>query len=157
MKPALPEAARSSRGLVIRLACISGGTELCPQARAAARVVRPPVQALLVQLEPGPALVLNHLGDLLAWTDGYDRLARPLGILDDEEPNLAWFVFTDARARAAFPDWDDIADASPASTPRPGARLTTPAPWPTGSLMSPAPSSPAAGPFSPSGAGEPAC
>jgi len=65
---------------------------------------------LLEQLEPAPAFVLNHLADLLAWTEGYDRLARPLGIFDAAEPNLLWFTFTDVRARSAYPDWDDIAD-----------------------------------------------
>lgn len=77
------------------LAVISNGTELCPQTTAAARAVRPTVQAMLDQLEPAPAFVLNHLADLLAWTEGYDRLARPLGILDGDEPNLAWFTFVD--------------------------------------------------------------
>lgn len=92
------------------LATISNGTELCPQARAAARVVRPAVRAVLDQLEPAPAVVINHVSDLLAWTEGYDRLARPVGILDGDEPNLMWFTFADQRARTAFPDWDDIAD-----------------------------------------------
>lgn len=111
---ALADALRMSEddlGHLRALACISGGAELCPQARAAARTVRPPVRALLDQLEPAPGFVVNHLGDLLAWTDGYERLARPVGILDGNEPNLVWFVFADERARAAFPDWDDIADA----------------------------------------------
>jgi len=31
-------------------------------------------------------------------------------VLDSDEPNLAWFIFADQRARAAYPDWDDIAD-----------------------------------------------
>ena len=97
------------------LAVISNGTELCPQTTAAARAVRPTVQAMLDQLEPAPAFVLNHLADLLAWTEGYDRLARPLGILDGAEPNLVWFTFADDRARAAYPDWDDIADEQVAS------------------------------------------
>lgn len=92
------------------VAFLSNGTELCPQSRAAARAVRPTVRAMLEQLEPGAAFVLNHMSDLLAWTEGYDRLARPLGILDGEEPNLLWFTFADERARAAFPDWDDVAD-----------------------------------------------
>lgn len=92
------------------LATLSNGTELCPQAREAARAVRPTVQAMLERLEPAPAFVLNHLAALLAWTDGYDRLARPLGILDGGEPNLLWFTFADERARAAYPDWDDVAD-----------------------------------------------
>ena len=72
--------------------------------------MRPTVQAVLERLEPAPAFVVNHLGDLLAWTDGYERLARPLGILDGDEPNLLWFTFGDERARTAFPDWDDVAD-----------------------------------------------
>lgn len=93
-----------------QLAFVSNGTELCPHARAAARAVRPTVRAMLEQLEPAPAFVINHLTDLLAWTDGYDRLARPLGVLDGDEPNLAWFTFADERARAAYPGWDDVAD-----------------------------------------------
>lgn len=93
-----------------KLSVLSQGTELCPRARAAARKVRPAVQAMLDRLEPTPAFVLNHVADLLAWTDGYDRLARPLGILDGEQPNLVWFTFADERALTAFPDWDDVAD-----------------------------------------------
>jgi transcriptional regulator with XRE-family HTH domain len=93
-----------------QLAVISNGVELCPQAMAAARTVRPTVLAMLEHLEPAPAFVVNHLADLLAWTQGYERLARPLGILDGDEPNLLWFTFADERARAAFPDWDDVAD-----------------------------------------------
>jgi transcriptional regulator with XRE-family HTH domain len=96
------------------LSVISHGAALCPQARETARNVRPTVRATLDQLEPAPAFVVNHLGDLLAWTDGYDRLARPLGILDGDEPNLLWFTFADERARTAYVDWDDIADAQAA-------------------------------------------
>lgn len=93
-----------------QLSLISNGTELCPGATGAAHAVRPPVQAVLDQLDPAPAFVLNHLGDLLTWTEGYDRVARPLGILDGDEPNLVWFTFTDERARVAYPGWDHVAD-----------------------------------------------
>ena len=93
-----------------RLAVVSNGTELCPQARPAARALRPSIRAVLERLEPTPAFVVNHLGDLLGWTEGYDRLARPLGVLDGPEPNLVWFTFADDRARTAYPDWDDLAD-----------------------------------------------
>ena len=92
------------------LAAVSHGTALCPRSRPAARSVRPTVLALLDQLEPAPAFVINHLTDLLAWTTGYERLAAPLGILDGDAPNLVSFTFTDERARTAYPDWDDIAD-----------------------------------------------
>lgn len=94
-----------------RFAVVAGGAELCPTARPAARTVRPTVRAILAQLEPAPAYVANHLSDLLAWTDGYQRLAGPLGLLDDEQPNLLWFTFDDERSRAAYPDWAGIADA----------------------------------------------
>jgi len=97
-------------GYLRRLAAVSNGTELCPRSKPAARSVRPNIQALLDRLEPSPAFVVNHLGDLLGWTEGYERLARPLGVLDAEAPNLLWFTFTDERARSAYPDWEDIAD-----------------------------------------------
>ncbi|MDQ6928342.1 MAG: helix-turn-helix transcriptional regulator [Actinomycetota bacterium] len=97
-------------GYLRRLSAITNGTELCPQSAPTTRTVRPTVRAMLEQLEPAPAFVINHLSDLLAWTDGYDRLARPLGILDDDEPNLLSFTFADERARDAYADWHDIAD-----------------------------------------------
>ncbi|MGQ0572643.1 MAG: helix-turn-helix transcriptional regulator [Pseudonocardia sp.] len=95
-----------------QLAVVSGGTELmCPHSRPLpARAVRPTLRAVLDQLDPAPAYVLNHLTDLLAWNDGYDRLARPLGVLDTEHPNLLWFTLADERARTTYPDWDDVAD-----------------------------------------------
>jgi transcriptional regulator with XRE-family HTH domain len=76
----------------------------------AARTVRPTVRALLDRLEPTPAVLLNHLSDVLAHTAGYERLAGPIGLLDAANPNLARFLFTDSRARGAYPDWDHIAD-----------------------------------------------
>jgi len=92
------------------MSVVSNGTELCPHARAAARLIRPPVRAMLDRFEPTPAVVINHRSDLLAWNDSYDRLARPVGVLDTDEPNLLRFVFTDERAHAAYPDWSDVAD-----------------------------------------------
>ncbi|MFF6808760.1 helix-turn-helix transcriptional regulator [Streptomyces sp. NPDC012403] len=74
------------------------------------RTVRPTVRMLLERLEPTPAVLLNTLSEALAWTEGYDRLARPLGLLDGDPPNLAKFVLTDERARTAYPDWDRVAD-----------------------------------------------
>ncbi|MET7622439.1 helix-turn-helix transcriptional regulator [Streptomyces sp. NPDC005408] len=74
------------------------------------RTVRPTVQALLDRLEPAPALLINRASEILAWTQAYERLARPIGLLDGSPPNLARFVFTDERARAAYPDWARVAD-----------------------------------------------
>ena len=110
---ALAEALRLSeddRGYLRALAAISNGTELCPTELGTARAVRPTVHAMLDRLEPTPAFVINHLADLLAWTDGYERLARPLGILDGDQPNLLAFTFSDQRSRSAYPDWNEVAD-----------------------------------------------
>jgi transcriptional regulator with XRE-family HTH domain len=74
------------------------------------RVVRPTVQALLDRLEPTPAVLVNRLTEIVAHTAAYERLAGPVGLLDGTPPNLARFVFTDDRARAAYPDWDRVAD-----------------------------------------------
>ncbi|MFI1357779.1 helix-turn-helix domain-containing protein [Streptomyces sp. NPDC020898] len=74
------------------------------------RVVRPAVRAVLDRLEPAPAVLLNRLCEILTCTDAYRRLAGPIGLLDGSRPNLARFVFTDPRARTAYPDWNRVAD-----------------------------------------------
>lgn len=91
------------------LAACDTDKEFCPEVLAPARAVRPTVQALLDGLEPGPAFVLNRLADLLAWTQAYERLVRPLGLLDEDAPNLMRFTFADRRARSAYPDWESVA------------------------------------------------
>lgn len=87
-----------------------GNGAMCPQAQIPAPTVRPTVRALLDRLEPAPALVVDAQDDVLACTTGFRLLAGPSGLLDDEYPNLARFVFTDARARAAFPEWERVAN-----------------------------------------------
>jgi transcriptional regulator with XRE-family HTH domain len=82
----------------------------CRGHAAPARTVRPTVRALLDRLEPAPAVLVNQLSDILAHTAGYERLAGPIGLLDAAAPNQARFVFTDSRARTAYPDWDEVAD-----------------------------------------------
>ena len=86
--------------------------------------VRPTVRALLAQIEPGIAYVTNRLGDLLAYTESFEMLARPAGLLEDPHPNLTRFVFADNRARSLFPEWDRIADerALPLSFGAPSGR-----------------------------------
>jgi transcriptional regulator with XRE-family HTH domain len=74
------------------------------------RAVRPTVQALLDRLEPAPAALVNRLTEIVAHTAAYERLAGPIGLLDGSPPTIARFVFTDERARAAYPDWDRVAD-----------------------------------------------
>lgn len=82
---------------------------ICPAGASPAMAVRPTVRALLDRLEPGPALVVNRLGYVLAATGGYERLAGPVGLLDGQWPNLIRYTFADARARTAYPDWQRVA------------------------------------------------
>ncbi|WP_158891770.1 helix-turn-helix domain-containing protein [Amycolatopsis anabasis] len=94
-----------------RLSKAAGGAALCPTVTPPARSVRPAVRAMLDRFGPGPAVLLNRINDVLAYTAGYEKLAGPVGLLDDAEtPNLARFVFTDDRARALYPEWDRVAD-----------------------------------------------
>ncbi|MGW5385029.1 helix-turn-helix domain-containing protein [Nocardia sp. NPDC003963] len=75
------------------------------------REIRPTVRALLEQLEPAAAVLVNRLTEVLACTAGYRRLMEPTGALDEEHwSNLAHFTFTDPRAREVYPDWDHLAD-----------------------------------------------
>ncbi|RFS82878.1 XRE family transcriptional regulator [Actinomadura spongiicola] len=72
--------------------------------------VRPTVRTLLERLEPTPAILVNRLGEILAWTDAYERLAAPVGLLDGTPPNLVRYTFTHPLARSVYPDWDHVAD-----------------------------------------------
>lgn len=83
---------------------------LCVGDAAPTRTVRPTVRTLLDRLAPDPAVLLNRLDEVVAYTPGYERLMRPTGLLDAEPPNLARFLFTDPRARTAYPDWARVAD-----------------------------------------------
>ncbi|WP_329113203.1 helix-turn-helix domain-containing protein [Streptomyces sp. NBC_01353] len=83
---------------------------MCAVTPGPAREVRATVRALLDRLGPTPAAVVNMLGETVAYTDGYARLAGPVGLLDGDPPNRLRFVFTDPRAREVFPDWDRVAD-----------------------------------------------
>jgi transcriptional regulator with XRE-family HTH domain len=93
------------------LAKITGGACAGRQpAEPPLRAVRPAVRQLLDLLEPGVAMVTNRLGDVLAYTSGFDLVLGAAGVLDPAEPNLTRYVFTDPRARSVFPDWDQVAD-----------------------------------------------
>jgi transcriptional regulator with XRE-family HTH domain len=111
---ALADALRLSveeRGLLRHAAKVTGGGGVpCGAADPPAHLVRATVRALLDRLEPEPAYVVNRLGDILARTSGYERLAGPVGLLDAPRPNLLRYLFTDPRARAAYPDWACVAD-----------------------------------------------
>jgi transcriptional regulator with XRE-family HTH domain len=80
-----------------------------------ATAVRPGIRMVLDRLEPAAALVVNRLSDVLAYTDGFARLAEPLGLLDRKPPNLTRYLFTDPRARDAYPDWDGMANGAAAA------------------------------------------
>lgn len=68
------------------------------------------VQQTLDLLEPGIAFLTNRIGDILAYTTGFEFVMQPAGLLADDYPNPTRFVFTDPNARAVFPDWAHVAD-----------------------------------------------
>jgi transcriptional regulator with XRE-family HTH domain len=92
------------------LAMMNLSAELCPAARPLARAVAPTVKALLAGLNPTPAFVVGPINDVLGWNDAWERLVRPLGLLDDATPNLARHVFLYPSARTVYPDWTAAAD-----------------------------------------------
>ncbi|MFJ6983622.1 MULTISPECIES: helix-turn-helix domain-containing protein [unclassified Streptomyces] len=98
--------------ILLRRLAKEGGVDrvLCSAVAPPDHTVRPSVRALLDRLEPTPAVLLNWVGDIVAHTDGYERLVRPLGLLDGDKPNLVRYLFTDDRARVVFPGWDRLAD-----------------------------------------------
>ncbi|MFE0147335.1 helix-turn-helix transcriptional regulator [Nonomuraea sp. NPDC059007] len=82
---------------------------VCAGAPPLSRTLRPTVEAMLARLAHTPAVVVNQLTEILAHTPAYARLLGPFGLLDDDPPNLARYLFTDPRARDAFPGWTEVA------------------------------------------------
>jgi len=83
----------------------------CTGSAPIVRTVRPAVRSVLDHLDPAAAALFDHTGEVLACTDGYRRLMDPSGLFDEDNGGqLAWYVFTDARAREFYPDWGRVAD-----------------------------------------------
>jgi transcriptional regulator with XRE-family HTH domain len=105
----LCEALRLSGDERVYLYRLTKAGTVCPGfAPPPAQEVRPTIRALLDRLDPGPAILLNRIGDIVAQTKGYARMTDAIGVL--ESPNLVRFMFTDARAKTAYPDWGRVAD-----------------------------------------------
>jgi transcriptional regulator with XRE-family HTH domain len=58
-------------------------------------------------LDPNPAYVTGSSFDILAWNDAAAALFP--GATQSPRPNLARWIFTDAAARDALPDWPVVA------------------------------------------------
>ena len=69
------------------LAMVSESAVLCPAAGSLTRVVAPTVKALLERLGTTPAFVVGPANDVLAWNRAWERLVRPLGMLENAEPS----------------------------------------------------------------------
>lgn len=130
---ALADALRLTAGERVHLHRLVKGADpgfSCTGGAGPNRSVRPTVQALLDRLEPAPAVLLNRLSEVLSCTDGYRQVHGPIGSLDGRQPNFARFVFTDPRARTAFPDWETVADEQVAALKQgPGRSDPTSARW----------------------------
>jgi transcriptional regulator with XRE-family HTH domain len=92
------------------LARVSETAALCPAAGPLTRVVVPTVRALLDRLATTPAFVVGPANDVLAGNRAWGCLVRPLGMLENAEPNLARYVFLNQDARTVYPDWTAAAD-----------------------------------------------
>jgi transcriptional regulator with XRE-family HTH domain len=99
------------RVLLMRLGTIANSGEMCPGVQPPDREVRPAVRLLLASMEPTVAAVVDRSGDVLVRTAAWDRFFEGLGVLDHHPPNLVRYLFTDPRARVAYPAWEVVADA----------------------------------------------
>jgi transcriptional regulator with XRE-family HTH domain len=79
--------------------------ELCPSQGAPSNEVRPTLRTLLDRVNPTPAFVAGRLSDVLAWNESWRTLVTPLGILDEEHPNLARYIFLNPASRRVMSDW----------------------------------------------------
>ena len=84
--------------------------ELCPTGRSLSQL-KPSMLTLLDRLDPTPAFVIDHITDLLAWNQTFDRFMRPTELLDPDPPNLLRYTFLQPASRQAYRDWSATARA----------------------------------------------
>jgi transcriptional regulator with XRE-family HTH domain len=65
------------------------------------------LRAMITQLEPYPASVVNAKYDLIAYNRTYSRLIDNLDALPQQDRNCMWLCFTDPAWRKALLDWED--------------------------------------------------
>jgi transcriptional regulator with XRE-family HTH domain len=65
------------------------------------------LRAMITQLEPYPASVVNAKYDLIAYNRTYGRLIDDLDALPQQDRNCMWLCFTDPAWRKALLDWED--------------------------------------------------
>ncbi len=70
--------------------------------------VTPSLLAMMDQLEPLPACVMNSRYDMLAYNRAYAVLVDDLDTLPPEDHNLMWLLFTHPAWRAAVVDRDEV-------------------------------------------------
>ncbi|MGW2937222.1 helix-turn-helix domain-containing protein [Streptomyces sp. NPDC001156] len=85
---------------------------LFPAPRPVSDETRPTVRTLLNHLDPTPACVFGPICNVVAWNSAWRRVVRPLGLLDEDSPNLIRYHFLNPMARRIFTesDWVDMAD-----------------------------------------------
>jgi transcriptional regulator with XRE-family HTH domain len=92
-----------------------------PRPRAPQAVVRPQLEALIGALRDIPAIVVDRLGNVLAWNSGAAAVVHDFAVLDPGERNLARIYFLDPDARTFYDDWEAVAWASVAHLRRASA------------------------------------
>ncbi|MEV8095456.1 helix-turn-helix transcriptional regulator [Kitasatospora sp. NPDC085879] len=92
---------------------LAGAEDPAPVVECA--TVTPAARALLAQLEPVPAAVLNSRYDILAYNRAYTWITGDLDALPFEDRNLMWLAFTDSAFRRSLVD---IEEAGPAMVAR---------------------------------------
>ena len=71
--------------------------------------VGPILRALVNQLNPNPAYVIDDYWNILAWNRAQDRLVGGLDHLAEEECNTIWLLFTRPAWRQLLCDWAEEA------------------------------------------------
>ncbi len=92
------------------LALASGNESRCPGNESAEEQVAPTIETILRALQPTPAFVVGRRLNVLGWNQAWADFAAPLGLLDEPQPNLAWYTFTHPAARRVLRNWEQAAD-----------------------------------------------
>jgi len=86
------------------LAMKRNSAALLPVPRPVSDEPRSSVRALLDQLDPTPACLLGPIYNVAAWNNAWESVVEPLGVLDEDPPNLIRYHFLNPMAHRIFTD-----------------------------------------------------
>jgi transcriptional regulator with XRE-family HTH domain len=96
-------------------ALVAAQCSTAPTIRPGRGPARPALAALVVSMDPIPAILQGPRMEVLAWNRSASILLTDFGARPPAERNIARWLFLDPATRIRYPDWEEVATSTVAA------------------------------------------